>query len=53
MLKVKSIAGILLLSVILSGCQNNNVTSFTDATRIEVLIMGIPLNLLRPLKMRN
>ncbi|QHJ69122.1 hypothetical protein [Planococcus halotolerans] len=36
MLKLKSIAGILLLSVILSGCQNNNVTAFTDATRIEV-----------------
>lgn len=36
MLKVKSIAAILLFSVILSGCQNNNVSSFTDPTRIEV-----------------
>lgn len=35
-MKGKSIAAILIFSFILSGCQNNNVITFTDATSIEV-----------------
>ncbi len=36
MMKMKSIAGVLAVSFILSACQNNNVSSFTDPERIEI-----------------
>jgi hypothetical protein len=36
MLKIKSISVILLLAVILIGCQNNNLNLSNDVTRIQV-----------------
>lgn len=36
MLKIKSLWVVLLLAVILGGCQNNHVTALKDATSIEV-----------------
>lgn len=35
-MKMNSIAGIVAVSFVLSGCQNNNVSSFSDPDRIEV-----------------